>query len=194
MKTKMKTIFLSILAVAAVFSNCLVGVCYADENQLTDYSSREEYLTAFGYTDILADVGNYTELSFEISLDQDHDQIVLDTVYLSDEKNDRGHKSAKVTHDVFSNLNQLLYTITARGTFDYGTGYCNVTNKSGSFERASGSLWTSTPSVSNGHVSSTKAYVNVSGTAKCLGFANRTYSLYLYCTSSGTLSSSFIGT
>jgi len=140
-----------------------------------------------------ADEGDFVMISQETITDPDG-YVIVNTLYEYIGSQTRGTKSGKAVQDVYSNTNQLLYTVTAKGKFSYGTGYCNVTFQNGSFKPATGSLWRSTPSITSGNVSSTKAYVNVSGTAKCLGFANRTYSLYLYCTSSGTLSSSFSGT
>ena len=182
------------------------SVCFADGTDIdlfellksTELSSRDEFcdfLDQYGVnTNIDRAEDGDDEISFTMSLNESEGLITLDTVYEDVEGRTRATKSGKETHEVINQDGYLIYTIIAKGTFSYGSGYCNVTNKSGQFVRATGSFWTSTPSVTSGHVTSTKAYVKVSGTATCLGFTSRTYTLYLYCTSSGVLSSTFSGT
>ena len=164
--------------------------CFADR-QYENISSREEFLRSAGDEELLAEVEGLREIQFNISYKDD--LIILDTIY-EGENDPKGSKTGKVSHDVYSDAGLHIYTVTAEGKFRYGTGYCSVDSKSGSFSKLAGSLWTSTPSVTQGFVSATKAYVKVSGTATCAGFVSRTYDLRLYCTSSGTLSSTFSGT
>ena len=188
--------------ICTVLAMTIIGIMgsgvMADSTSIVDYvneheiTSREEFYELVG-EEIVDDVDDtYTEVSFVITVDDDNDYIVLDTIYETPET--RGTKTGSVSHDVFSNTGKLIYTITATGTFSYTTGSCSVTSKSGSFSYPAGSLWRSTPTVSSGHVTASKAYVKVSGTATCVGFANKTYELYLYCNSNGYLSSSFTGT
>lgn len=200
----MRKTILSLFVVIAMILN-LYAVCMASENDSNDLISailqsdiktRDEFielLEEMGITNSLSAVSDdYNEISFNVAI-EDNTYIELTTVYEAT-GNNRGSKSGKVTHEVLNSGGFLIYTITARGTFTYGTGYCSVTKKSGQFERATGSMWTSTPSVTQGFVSATKAYVKVSGTATCTGCTSRTYDLRLYCTSSGTLSGEFSGT
>lgn len=200
----MRKTVLSVFMVIAMIMN-LYPVCFAygsSEDDLISVIRQSDIKTRDAFIELLEEMGktnsltavsdDYNELSFSITI-VDNTWIELTTVYeVAD--NNRLSKSGKATHEVLNSGGYLIYTITARGTFTYGTDYCTVTKKSGQFERAPGSFWTSTPSVTQGYVSATKAYVKVSGTASCSGLTSRTYDLRLYCTSSGTLSSTFSGT
>ena len=200
MKT-IKLLLMIFVLVLSVISNSLL--CFAEESEIdlisilssSEIETRDDLLNIldqYGIDSGLEDVSDrYIEESFALTINSEHNTIEVDTLY---EEITRSTKSGKATHEVLNQEGRLIYTITAKGTFSYGSGYCNVTKKSGQFDRASGSFWTSTPSVTSGHVTTTKAYVKVSGTATCLGCPNRTYELYLYCTSSGTMSSTFSGT
>ena len=198
--SKMRILLVSVVTLVALSFNCLADNTNPEPDDIIDYvqkeeiSSREEFLTFVGDEQRLEDVRDYVEVSFEISIDEANRYIVLDTVYeLKDEPN-RGTKSGKAEHDVYSDAGMLIYTITATGTFSYTTGSCTATSSGGTFSYPAVSLWRSTPSITTGHTSPSKAYVKVSGTATCVGFANRSYTLYLYCNSNGYLSSSFTGT
>lgn len=190
----MKKVLSSVLALSLI--SAMGSVAMADTTSVVDYIStneittREEFYELVG-EEMIDDISDeYSEVSFVISVDDEH--IILDTIYESPET--RGTKTGSASHDVFSNTGKLIYTITATGTFSYTTGSCSVISKSGAFNYAAGSLWRSTPTVSSGHVTASKAYVRVSGTATCVGFVSKTYELNLYCNSNGYLSSSFTGT
>ena len=82
------------------------------------------------------------------------------------------------------------YTVTVNGTFSYASTSCSTTAKSGTFEKGSGTFWSSTPSLSQGNISTTKAYARISGTATML-WESSSYQLTLMCDTSGKLTSSF---
>ena len=194
------TILTSIIAMIGLSANCLADSDFTPVDDYYEYvqtieiSSREEFLELIGDQQRLEEVQDYEEVSFEISFDSINRNIILDTVYELKEDPDRGTKSGKAEHDVYSSAGTLIYTITATGTFSYTTGSCTTISSGGKFSYPALSLWRSTPTVSTGNSTPSKAYVKVSGTATCIGSPSHSYTLYLYCNSNGYLSSSFSGT
>ena len=181
-------ISLSMTALASGNDNGTDLINYVQTHVIT---SREEFLSYVGDEELAYEYSDCEEVDFSITVDQENGLIILDTLYEGAGDPNRGTKSGTASRDVYADSGLRIYTIKANGTFSYTTGSCTVTAKSGSFQKPSLSLWTSTPTVSSGNSTPSKAYVKVSGTATCVGFANRHYTLYLYCNSNGVLSSSF---
>ena len=128
------------------------------------------------------------EVDFRVSIDYENQLVEVDTVYELATANST--RSGSATHETYSDLGVLLYTLTINGTFSYNASSCTNTARSGSYTKGSLSFWSSTPTISHGNITTTKAYARISGTATFL-FDSSTYRLTLMCDTSGTLTSSF---
>ena len=167
---------------------------YTDYFNSHEVSTRTEFLEIIDSMDLVDNDPNFVEISCSIDVDTMEGYILVDTVYEAVPETDlKGTKTGKASHEVYSDGGSLIYTVTAKGTFSYTSSSCSVISKEGSFTYPSGSFWRSTPTVSSGNSSVTKAYVKVSGTATCLGVLSKSYTLYLFCNNSGSLTSSYSG-
>lgn len=133
----------------------------------------------------------YTVQDFQIVYDEDNQLINSEVVYVESVTSQTTSGSA--VHEVRSTGGTLAFTLTVEGTFSRVSGTsCTCTSATGSFTHPITSLWRSTPSYQKGQVYATKAYAKMYGTASTIIGANTiNYNLYLYCTSTGTLSSSY---
>lgn len=128
------------------------------------------------------------EVDFRVSIDYENQLVEVDTVYELATANST--RSGSATHETYSDLGVLLYTLTINGTFSYNASSCTNTARSGSYTKGSLSFWSSTPTISHGNITTTKAYARISGTATFL-LDSSTYRLTLMCDTSGKLTSSF---
>ena len=128
---------------------------------------------------------------FQIMYDDTEQIIITDVVYIRSINTQSTVGTA--THEVRSATGSIIFTLRIEGSFsrDPGTS-CTCTYVTGSFSHPITSTWRSTPSYTKGRVSATKAYAKMYGTASTIIGANTiNYNFYLYCTSTGTLSSSY---
>ena len=138
-------------------------------------------------TDYNAPEYNTEEISyFDISVDYDSYTVCVTTMgYPSVYRATEVSNSAK--KDYYSSIGIRIFTINVSGRFSYTSSSCTNISKSGGFTKPIYSVWTSTPSVTSGHISSTKAYARTSGTATG-GGNSQSYSLTLTCDNTGHFS------
>ena len=135
-------------------------------------------------------ISDFDEEYFNVEIDYENDTVEVDVIYSSPTSTMGTTKSGGASHETYSSSGNLIYTVRINGTFSYTSTSCSTTSKSGSFERGFGSLWSSTPSVTSGTITSTKAYARISGTATLL-WESSAYQLTLMCDTSGKLTSTF---
>ena len=139
-------------------------------------------------TDYTAPDYNSEEISyFDISIDYDSYLVCVTTLgYPSISRGTEVSNSA--SKEYYSSSGAKIFTITVSGRFSYTSNSCNNISKSGGFSHPFYSFWTSTPSVTSGHINSTKAYARTSGTATS-GGNSISYSLTLTCDNTGHFTS-----
>ena len=138
-------------------------------------------------TDYTAPEYNTEEISyFDICIDYESYTVCVTTMgYQSNTRATEVSNSA--SKDYYSSSGAKIFTITVSGRFSYTSNSCTNISKSGGFSHPFYSLWTSTPSVTSGHINSTKAYARTSGTATS-GGNSISYSLTLTCDNNGHFS------
>ncbi len=130
------------------------------------------------------------EISFRYEIDYDNQLVEIDTVYLSVAAGTTTSGSA--VHETYSSAGLLIFTVRVNGTFYRTTQSCSTQSKTGSFIPGHNSSWSSTPILSSGSFSSTKAYARIYGTASWL-LQSKTYQLTLVCDNLGNLTSTYAG-
>ncbi len=188
----------AIVVVCFVFS--IAGIVSASDQKLfdlidylqkNDVDSRAELqyiLNAYVVDYASAKTNTGDEVFFEIEIDEDKQIVEVTTIY---EISATSYTtSGSVSHEVFSSTGSLIYTIVTAGTFSWNSQVCSTTSASGSFQPASGSTWSSAPTISRGNLSRTQAYARTSGTARS-GLLSNTYNLTLICNTSGVLSATY---
>ena len=168
--------------------------------QINEVSSREELMSVISFECNSSVVGmctypqayacalNEQEVSFNIEIDYDNQIVIVDTIY---ETNASTYTtSGRAFRDVCSSQGNLLFTIEVNGVFARTSQTVTATSVTGSFYRPAGSNWNSSPSLTKGFISRTKAYARISGVAST-GSESMNYTLTLMCDTSGTLTSSF---
>ena len=125
--------------------------------------------------------------SFDIEIDYVNN--VVSVLTIEEVSNDRSHGvTDSASKSYYNDIGFKIFTIKVQGTFSYITGSCTTISASGSFNRATLSTWTSTPTISSGNITTRKAYARISGTATS-GSSSLSYSLTLTCDDSGNTSS-----
>ena len=122
-------------------------------------------------------------------IDVDYDNMIVSVLTMDEATYDKSHgASNSVSKSYYASNGLKIFTIKVSGTFSYTTGSCTTLSASGSFTRAALSTWTSTPTISSGNITASKAYARISGTATS-GSSSTYYSLTLTCNDSGNFSS-----
>jgi len=194
------------LAMSVLMILSLAGTSFASEKKfdLIEYLESNKVESHAELMDVLSQTSGYplesmqtysqktfdeeNEILFDYSIDYENNVVEVDTVYLTAQTNST--KSASAYHETYSTSGYLMYTVRVNGTFSYNSTSCTTTSKSGSFTKGTGSLWSSTPSITSGRISSTKAYARISGEAKLL-FDKSSYCLTLMCDNTGKITNSF---
>ncbi len=201
----MKRLVSILIAIGVLVTNTCIAL--ASENEQIDLIARVEetrietksdfvsLLEECGYdepvcvnTHTLTYVSDLEELSCNVEIDYVNDEVIVDTVYLTQASATR--TSGRVTREVYSSLGMLIYTLTVEGTFSRTSQSVTTVSATGTFQKGNASFWSSTPTTSQGNISTTKAYARISGTASWL-LQSRTYQLTLMCDTNGTLTSSY---
>lgn len=186
--------------VSAAEKNGFNLIDYLENNEVTSNAELCEVIAMNSgelpmtmYTQSLTYVNDFSEeeISFNYVINYENQTVEFDTVY---QLSATTYTTAgRATHEVYSDIGKLLYTINVTGSFARTTQSVSCSSKSGSFTQAVGSTWTSTAAVSSGNYSRTQAYARTYGTAQSL-LQSKTYQLTLVCDTAGTLSSTFAGT
>lgn len=167
-----------------------IGFSLIDYLETHDINSYEEFIDIIrtvspGSVDEDDDPENIAFFSIDI----EYENMIVSVLTMNEASYDRSYvASNSASKSYYSNNGLKIFTITIDGTFTYSSGSCNTTHASGSFTRAFLSTWTSTPTVLSGHITASKAYARISGTATN-GINNTSYSLTLTCDDSGNFSS-----
>lgn len=169
----------------------------------TRIESYSDFINLLAENNCLSDVSMYTyslrhfsdhEVFFNVEVDYDRNTVEVDVVYELAEMNAESTmaytQSGAAEHETYSDLGVLLYTVVVNGKFSYTSSTCSTISKSGSFTKGRFSLWSSTPSVTSGSITSSKAYARISGTATLLSQSS-SYRLTLMCDTNGKLTTSF---
>ncbi len=139
------------------------------------------------YTDYPSPEYSLDEISyFNVSIDYDNELVCVTTIEMSQSR--ATETSKKASKDYYNDIGARIFTISVTARFSYYSGSCTTLSKSGSFTKPFYSTWTSTPSVTSGNISTSKAFAKISGTAVS-GGNTKTYSLTLTCDDSGNISS-----
>ena len=164
---------------------CLID--YIENNEIESY---EEFISVI-YDLSPESVDLYDEMPnvSYFSIDIDYDNMVVAVTTISELSYGRAHGASNGASKTYYASNGLkIFSVTVEGTFKYDTGYCTTMSSSGSFSRALLSTWTSTPTISQGNITTKKAYARISGTATS-GSSSISYTLTLTCDDSGNFSS-----
>ena len=122
-------------------------------------------------------------------IDIDYDEEIVSVTTMGEASYDRSHgASNSASKSYYTDSGTKKFTITVEGTFSYTTGSCSTISCSGNYSKPIYSTWVSTPTISSGNITTSKAYARISGTATN-GFYNTSYSLTLTCDDSGNFSS-----
>ncbi|MCQ2534142.1 MAG: hypothetical protein MJ172_06210 [Clostridia bacterium] len=176
-------------------------IVYLENNEIDSYDEwidvikcNYENSRVSSYTNSLRYLSESDEIYFNIEVDYDNELIEVDAIFVTNNSivpaTVLSVQSGSAIHETYSSMGILLYTVSVNATFSYSTNSCSVVSKSGAFERGNSSLWSSTPTVTSGNISTNKAYARISGTATLL-WDSSSYQLTLMCDTSGKLSSSF---
>jgi len=166
--------------------------------ELSHADSREDVVSAIEfYTDesvpIDDEYDDAVNVTTNIAIDYENElvYVVTETSEVISSTATSKTISASSKKEVYSDAGKLIYTLEVKAEFKYASGKsCTVNNVSGSFKSSSSSLWSSTPTFSQGTVSKTKAYASISGTAKLL-LRKKTYLLKMFCDSKGNITSTY---
>ncbi len=162
-------------------------ISYLETHEINDYGDFLDIIGTVSPESIVED-DDPSEVTY-FDIDIDYDEMTVSVVTMGDGVYDRSHGASNTaSKSYYTDAGIKKFTIKVEGTFSYSTGYCNTTSASGSFIRAFLSTWTSTPTISSGHITTRKAYARISGTATS-GSNTTSYSLTLTCDDSGNFSS-----
>ena len=161
---------------------------YLETHEINSYEEFLDVIETVSPESVDAEDEDPNEIAF-FSIDIDYDNMIVSVLTMREASYDRSYiASNSASKSYYSNSGIKKFTIKVEGTFSYTTGSCNTTSASGSYTRAPLSPWTSTPTISAGHITPSKAYARISGNA-VNGSNSTSYSLTLTCNDSGTFSS-----
>lgn len=165
---------------------------YSDFCEIVESSSEYSLESMCTYSQTIPEYAD--EVYFNYEIDYENDRVEVDVIYETIESTSvlstTSQKSGSAIHETYSMMGNLIYTVKVNGKFSYDSTTCSVISKSGSFEKPTLSLWSSTPTISSGRMSTTKVYARISGTATCV-LDHETYRLTLMCDANGKLTNSF---
>ncbi|MCQ2534816.1 MAG: hypothetical protein MJ172_09645 [Clostridia bacterium] len=187
-------------SLAAEYSNDLIE--YLENNEVESYEEWTNVVRSINdsplvcsYTNLLRYSSNAEEIYFNVEIDYENEMIEVDTIFVPDSQNITtavlSTRNGSAVHETYSAAGILIYTVTVNGSFTYSANSCSTVSASGSFNRGSNSLWSSTPSITSGNISTDKAYARISGTATLL-WGSSSYQLTLMCDTNGKLTTSFV--
>lgn len=163
-------------------------ISYLETHEVDNYEEFNEVIQLFSPESINSDDVNTTDISY-FCIDIDYENMLVTTILVSEMNNSRAHGAGKsVSKSYYSSSGFKIFTVNVEGTFSYSSGSCSTLSASGSYTRSTLSLWTSTPTITSGNITTRKAYAKISGTATS-GSSSVSYSLTLTCDDSGTFSS-----
>lgn len=114
--------------------------------------------------------------SFSYIIDEERQLVYVETIKYGNETTLQSTRSARtiyqktgsVSHETYSDVGLLLFTITTEGTFQYDkSSYCEYIKGHGYYNPGSLGLYESSPETQNGNYSTTKAFIETYGTATC---------------------------
>ncbi len=160
---------------------------YIETHDIDSYSDFIDVIntnTSYSYDEI--DISDVEIDSFNIEID--YDTHLVEVLVVSHTATRATGAHGEASKDYYSDAGTKVFTVNVSGDFSYSTGFCNVTSSSGSFTKPSYSTWTSSPTITSGHITTTKAYVRIYGIARTIG-NSKSYTLTLTCDDSGNFSS-----
>lgn|GEM_PF-2295072 len=177
------TLLGNIVAVHADDDRSFSLIEYCEEHQINTQEEFNYVLTTYcGISSEFLDYDTDYEY-FCVDVDQENDcVVVIKMEKISATREQTVSNSAKKNY--FDSNGNKIFTIRVEGTFMFTIGWCACTSSSGSFTKPFLSPWNSTPTISSGNTSATKAYALISGTATALGLS-RSYTLTLTCDNTG---------
>lgn len=177
------TLLGNIIAVHADDDRSFSLIEYCEEHQINTQEEFNYVLTTYcGISSEFLDHDTDYEY-FCVDVDQENDcVVVIKMEKISATREQTVSNSAKKNY--FDSNGNKIFTIRVEGTFMFTIGWCACTSSSGSFTKPFSSPWNSTPTISSGNTSATKAYALISGTATALGLS-RSYTLTLTCDNTG---------
>ena len=162
-------------------------ISYLETHEINDYGDFLDIIGTVSPESIEED-DDPSEVTY-FDIDIDYDEMTVSVVTMGDGVYDRSHgASNSASKSYYTDAGIKKFTITVEGHFSYTTGSCNTVSCSGNYSKPFYSFWTSTPTISSGHITTRKAYARISGTATN-GSSNTSYSLTLTCDDSGNFSS-----
>ncbi len=160
---------------------------YIETHEIDSYSDFIEVINTYSpYSYEEQDISSLNVDTFIIDIDYDTRLVEVLVSRHTDIRTNGAHGEA--SKDYYNDAGVKVFTVNVSGDFAYSTGFCNVVSSSGSFTKPSYSTWTSSPTITSGHITTTKAYVRIYGIARSGGYS-KSYTLTLTCDDSGNLSS-----
>lgn len=160
---------------------------YIEANEINSYEEFLDVIEVLSPDSVDANVDIDCIVSFDIDVDYENMVVIVTTMRESTSTRATG-ASNSASKSYYSSGGQKLFTITVNGSFSFASGSCTTTAASGTYNKASLSIWTSSPSVSRGNINSRIAYARIYGTATN-GVNSMNYSLTLTCNDSGSFTS-----
>ena len=164
---------------------------------LIEYLEKHEVGSYSDFMDIIQavnpdSVDNYEyspESISEFSIEINYDDRTVSVLTVGEAVIDRYQVASNdASKSYYNDSGAKIFTISVSGTFTYGTGYCNVVSHDGSYTKPSYSTWTSTPTITSGNITASKAYVRIYGIARS-GSNSKSYTLTLTCDDTGHFTS-----
>lgn len=160
-------------------------ISYLETHEVDNYEEFNDVIQTVSPESVDEKTDDITSFAIDI----DYDNRIVSVTTISESSYDRANgASNSASRSYYASSGVKIFTIKVSGTFRYTTGSCSTLSASGSFTRASGSTWTSTPTISSGNITTRKAYARISGTATS-GASSISYSLTLTCDDTGTFGS-----
>lgn len=162
-------------------------ISYLETHEVGSYEEFIDIIRAVSPESIDENI-DFDDISY-FDIDIDYDEMSVAVVTMGTATYDRSHGASNTaSKSYYTSAGILKFTVNVEGHFSYTTGTCNTVSASGNFSKPFYSFWTSTPTISTGHITTSKAYARISGTAVS-GSNTTAYSLTLTCDDSGNFSS-----
>lgn len=196
----MKKLFATLLTISTLFVmggyNSVSADEISDDFNLINYLETHEIDSYEEFIDIIEVVSpesideNEDTSNIELcNIEIDYDSMTVSVLTMEESISGRAYgASNNATKSYYTSSGIKIFTIYIEGTFKYSSGSCSTISCSGNLTKPIYSLWTSTPTISSGNITTKKAYARISGTATS-GASSVTYSLTLTCDDSGNFSS-----
>lgn len=161
---------------------------YLETNEVNSYSEFMDVIQTYGQCSETEDEINPDDITY-FDIEIDYDEMIVSVTTMREASYDRSQgASNSASRSYYTDEGIKIFTISVSGSFSYMTGYCNVLSRDGSFTKPSYSTWTSTPTITSGNITASKAYVRIYGIARS-GSNSKSYTLTLTCDDTGHFTS-----